>query len=252
MKSLPRWAGDERIWPETPAGESDWMKHRIAKYPKFSFFPILVFLVGVAPPSIEPVSRHGFFEAEVRIDPATLHLAGNRDASVILLEFSDYRCPSCMKFNMTVLPHLRQTFIDPGKIAYAFVDAPLSTTDRGILLPRAAFCAAKQGHFWDFHDWLFLHPTHAGIEAVQAAAKAVSLDLPALETCLSSEESKRIVLASQETAQRLGVSATPAFFVGWRKSENLYAGKWVRGAEHYFVYRYLIEKALRAVEGSAH
>ncbi len=228
------------------------MKSRIVKYLGFSLFPLFLLLAGTAAPSIERVSSRGFFEAELRIDPATLHLAGNRDAGVILIEFSDYRCPSCMKFNMTVLPHLKQTFIDPGKIAYAFVDAPLSTTDRGILLPRAAFCAAKQGRFWEFHDWLFLHPTRSGNEAVKAGARALSLDLSALETCLSSEESKRVVLASQEAAQRLGVSATPAFFIGWRKSENLYSGKWVRGAEHYFVYRYLIEKSLRAVEESAH
>ena len=218
------------------------LRKPIGRHFLFCLLPLL--LAGAAAPAIEQHASQGFFEVELRIDRDTLHMAGNRKADVILLEFSDYRCPSCIKFNMTVKPLLRQEYVTPGKIAYAFVDAPLSTTDRGILLARAAFCAGQQGRFWELHDWLFLHPALSGNGAVDRAVEELALDRDPFSACLSDEASKQAVLASQEIAGNLGVSATPVFFVGWRISDDLYRGKWIRGAEHYFVYRYLIEKAL--------
>ena len=43
---------------------------------------------------------------------------GNRDAKVILIEYSSLTCPHCSYFHKEVYPELQKKYIDTGKIAY--------------------------------------------------------------------------------------------------------------------------------------
>jgi len=52
-----------------------------------------------------------------QIDTLDLVL-GNREAEVILIEYSSPTCPHCSYFHKEVLPKLKEKYLDTGKIAY--------------------------------------------------------------------------------------------------------------------------------------
>lgn len=43
---------------------------------------------------------------------------GNRDASVVLFDYSSVTCTHCAQFDRSVFPKIKEEFIDTGKIAY--------------------------------------------------------------------------------------------------------------------------------------
>src|SRR5262249_48948425 len=79
-------------------------------------------------------------------------IRGAADASVTLVEFSDFHCPFCKRVQPT-LAELLKTY--PGKVKLVYRDLPLDGLHpqaRGAA--EAARCAQDQGKFWEYHDVL--------------------------------------------------------------------------------------------------
>src|SRR5690606_35254580 len=79
-------------------------------------------------------------------DPAI----GPEDAPVVIVEFSDFRCPYCKRFRDETLPVLLEEYGDQIRVVYR--DFPVVG---GEVAAIAAECANKQGEFWAYHDALF-------------------------------------------------------------------------------------------------
>ncbi len=95
-------------------------------------------------------------------DVAVGHLPvrGNKNASVTVIEFSDFQCPFCEQFYKTTYPQLKKEYIDTGKIAFYYRHFPL-TNIHPLAVPaaNASECANEQGKFWEYHDLLFQNQT---------------------------------------------------------------------------------------------
>jgi protein-disulfide isomerase len=97
----------------------------------------------------------------VTIDAQKLSAApmeGNKDAKVQVVEFSDFQCPFCGKFYSDAYSQLKKDYIDTGKIAFYFMDFPLSFHPNAPKAAEAAHCAADQkGNvgFFQMHNKLF-------------------------------------------------------------------------------------------------
>ena len=59
----------------------------------------------------------------VEIDLTGIPIVGDKDAEVVIVEFSDYQCPFCKRVRPTIWRLIDEY---KGKIAYAFIDFPLS------------------------------------------------------------------------------------------------------------------------------
>ena len=95
------------------------------------------------------------FTVNVAKDPAK----GPADATVTLIEFTDYQCPYCARHIRSVLPQLTKDFIDTGKIRYVLRDFPLASIHKDAAKAHeAAHCAGEQGQYWEMHHQLFAHP----------------------------------------------------------------------------------------------
>ena len=82
---------------------------------------------------------------------------------------------------------------------------------------EAARCAGAQGKFWEYHDLLFERvPRHAP-EALEQYARELALDGPAFVRCLDGGVYRDAVAGDIEEGRRLGVTATPTFFINGRK-----------------------------------
>lgn len=81
-------------------------------------------------------------------DPAK----GPEDASVLIVEFSDYQCPYCGRFARETLPSLLEEYGD--QVRFVYRDFPiLGRASVGAAL--AAECADDQDQYWAYHDLLF-------------------------------------------------------------------------------------------------
>jgi predicted DsbA family dithiol-disulfide isomerase len=146
---------------------------------------------------------------EVTYDPARFR--GPSDAPVVIVEFSDFQCPFCLRAVPTV-----QAVLDKygSRVAHAYRDFPLDELHpQARKAAEAAHCAAAQGKFWEYRQLLFDSFGKLDRKTLSAHARAIGLTLPSFDTCLDSGEYADAVQKDYEEGQRLGVNGTPAFFV---------------------------------------
>jgi protein-disulfide isomerase len=81
---------------------------------------------------------------------------GNRNAEVMIIEFSDFQCPFCRAFYTNTLPLIESEYLDTGKAVLVHKEFPLiaihpGAEDYGL----AAKCAGEQGAWREMHDKIF-------------------------------------------------------------------------------------------------
>jgi protein-disulfide isomerase len=74
-------------------------------------------------------------------------------------------------------------------------------------------CAARQGKFWEYADYVFANQEKLRDGLVDRAAADVGLDAASYGQCLSGRETASEVAADQAEAARVGVEGTPYFYV---------------------------------------
>ncbi len=167
---------------------------------------------------------------EVNADDDPAH--GREDASVVMIEFSDFNCPYCGSFARETLPLLRETYAD--QIRFVYRDLPI-LGDSSLQAAIAAECANEQGAFWEYHDLLFENQDNFNQEMFIGFAEELELDVDQFTTCQNDEGVRNEVIADYAEAQRLGVSGTPTFFINGRR---------VVGAQPYEVFQGVIDEEL--------
>jgi len=161
-------------------------------------------VVHLQPP---PVVR-----ASISIDGAPIR--GAKDASVTLVEFSDFHCPFCNRAQATLKQVLERY---PGKVKLVYRDFPLERLHpQARNAAEAARCANAQGMFWEYHDVLYAKAPRGAPDDLRRYAEQVNLDVPKFEQCLASGAHRAGIQRDIDEGSRLGVTGTPAFFVNGR------------------------------------
>ena len=83
---------------------------------------------------------------------------GNNNASIAIVEFADYQCPFCAKFNNETKNDLIDNYVNSGIARFVFKDFVVNDLPKdklSTLAAEASYCAAEQNKFWDFHDEVF-------------------------------------------------------------------------------------------------
>ncbi|MEO8083752.1 MAG: thioredoxin domain-containing protein [Ardenticatenales bacterium] len=155
----------------------------------------------------------------------TLPETGDADAPLLILEFSDYRCPFCKQFFDETLPDVRKNWIDTGKVRLQFYDLPL--TNHGypaVIGAELAHCAGEQGEYWAMHDVLYeafdaltdvvdLKDEEKSITDMLKAGEKAGLDNDKLKECVESKRYRPIVAELASTALEKEINGTPWFIL---------------------------------------
>lgn len=159
---------------------------------------------------------------------------GNKDAKVVLIEYSDYECPYCLKHTKT-MQQIADEYGD--KVAIVFRNFPLSFHANAQKAAEAAECAAEQGKFWQMHDKLFDLNEQGQFTSdnFKSAAKSLGLNTGDFNECLDSGRMASEIAQDMSGGQRAGVSGTPATFIN---------GGFVSGAQPYEVFKGAIDQIL--------
>lgn len=98
-----------------------------------------------------------FDQVSVEFNPAGFNEAeqpyiGDRNAPVTIVEFSDYKCPACKRWNEEVLPELKREYLDTGKAVLYMIDYPFLAPDSNLAaLAGETLYQQNQTYFWTYH-----------------------------------------------------------------------------------------------------
>ncbi len=142
---------------------------------------------------------------------------GDPHAKVVIVEYSDFQCPSCALVEPTI-HSLLETY--KGKIRLIYKYYPLTKVHPNAMpAAHAADCAADQKKFWPYHDRLFdtqkaWAPLANPTTSFMAIAQDVKLDIPQFTSCYA--DPSRVTGIEQDAKEGAvrEVAATPTFFVG--------------------------------------
>ena len=139
---------------------------------------------------------------------------GKSDAAIGILEFSDLQCPYCRDFHVSLLPRLKEIYVDTGIAQYIYKDYPLRMHREAVPAALAARCAGAQGKYWLMQDRLFANQEHLGGALYRQLAQALELDAKQFESCLSDRAQLQGIYRDLMQGRHLGVSATPTIMLG--------------------------------------
>ena len=165
---------------------------------------------------------------------------GNKNAKVIMVEFSDFQCPFSKRAFERNFPRIKEEYIDKGKLVYYFFDFPLAFHEQATIAAIAARCAGEQGKFWEMHDLLFEKQEEwsgkeDAKEIFKKYAKQIGLNEEQFNSCIDNEKYKDKVQADYNYGSRIGIRGTPTFFIN---------GKKIVGAQPYEKFKQAIEEEL--------
>jgi len=182
------------------------------KLPHKILVTAVVVILGVA--AILSARLLFFTQDQGPLTPRSLRFRGNPGAPVQIIEYFDFRCAPCgqgAKWIKNVLPKY------PGKIYLEVRHFPLHLS-HGALEARFAECALAQGKFWEIHDRLMASQQKWMKEVSPEKfflkmAKEAGLDEKKLTACWADPHLYDAIIAMKNEGQRLGVNATPTYFV---------------------------------------
>jgi protein-disulfide isomerase len=165
---------------------------------------------------------------------------GNPNAPVKIIEYADFQCPYCMHYWQETEPQIIQNYVAIGKVYYEYRSVGGFISPESADAANAAYCAADQNKFWEYHDILFANWTgeNAGDftpDKLRQYASAIHLNLDQFNTCLSVGVHSDQVSKDVADAKAAGVTGTPAFIVN---------GKLMEGAQPYSTFQQTIDALL--------
>jgi protein-disulfide isomerase len=169
---------------------------------------------------------------------------GRADAPVTMVEFNDYQCPFCRRFEADTFPQLKKNFIDTGKVRYVVRDLPLDIHPNALPASEAVHCAAEQNKFWQMHDAIMQDTaTDLSADAILKYGEKVNLEMTAFNACINAKKFAADIQRDTAEANTLGISGTPSFVIGKSASDQI-DGVRVVGAVPYSVFESAINDKL--------
>ena len=166
-------------------------------------------------PNFKPVGEIVVPEVVARPN-AVENKAGDPNAPVKIIEYSDFQCPFCARFWTDTERQIMETYVATGKVYFeyrsvgGFIGGPGGESARAA---EAAYCAADQGKFWEMHDIIFSNQTaeNAGDftdKRLLAFAEKIGLDSSTFEDCFSGGKYEDRLNQDAQDAQRDITSAS--------------------------------------------
>lgn len=157
---------------------------------------------------------------------------GSATAPVTIVEFTDYQCPFCRRFQAEGWPALERNYVASGKVRFIVRDLPLEIHSAARPAAEAAHCAGEQGQFWPMHEALLARDMQLDGPSVVARAQALGLDVPRFRQCVLSNKYEVAIVRNAAQATALGVNGTPTFIIG-RVTDGQLNGVRIAGAVPY-------------------
>lgn len=139
---------------------------------------------------------------------------GGANASVTIVEFTDFECPSCAA-TQPVLEEVVKEFGDRVKlVAHSF---PLDQHKHAFKAAEAAEAAREQGKYWEYATLLFKNQKELEADKLKEYASQAGLDRKRFDAALDSSRFADKVKHELSEGDRVGIDSTPSIFVNGKR-----------------------------------
>lgn len=163
---------------------------------------------------------------------------GSEAAPVQIVNFDDLECPYCGRLHGELFPALMARYGDKVRIVYK--DFPIEQHPWALRAAVDTNCLAAQSTpgYWEAVDYIHAHGSELGADpknpkiektlarasdqldtVTRQQATALKLDVPKLNACLAKQD-VTAVNASKDLGVKLGIEATPTFFINGDKFDG--------------------------------
>ncbi len=169
---------------------------------------------------------------------------GALDAPVVMVEYSDFRCPFCGAYARKTQPEIIKKYVDSGQLRIEWRDLPM-LGEESVNGAVAARAAAEQGLFWEFNDAIYAAAPERGKaelndqELLALAGRVGIPDMAKFTTDMKSPELLALVKADLAEGTGLGLNSTPTFVIN---------NQAIPGAQPMEIFTQVIEEALAKVK----
>ena len=140
---------------------------------------------------------------------------GNPEASVVLVEYSDFQCPACGAAQ-AIVSQVLEKYID--KIKFEYHHFPLTSIHKNAYrAAEAAECAGDQKKFWEYHDLLYTHQENLQLTDLENYVQQINIDLELWSDCMSTHAKKYAIDKDISDAKIQNINSTPTFFLNGQK-----------------------------------
>lgn len=144
-------------------------------------------------------------------------LRGNKNADIVLVEYSDYECPFCKRFHET----MQQVMKEYGnKVAWVYRHYPLPFHANAQMQSEAAECVGEVGgneKFWTYSDMIYEKTQSTGTSFDKAAmvnmAGEIGVNKAKVQSCLDSGKYTQKVQDQMNSGATAGVQGTPGTII---------------------------------------
>lgn len=140
------------------------------------------------------------------VDAGRDHIRGDKDATISVIEYSDFECPFCARHH----PTLVQLIEENDDVNWVYRHFPLSFHANAQPAAEASECAADLGGndaFWKFTD--LVYEQGADKTKFSEYAGTAGLNVAAFDACLSSGKFTQYVNDQMAEGSAAGVNGTP-------------------------------------------
>lgn len=156
------------------------------------------------------------------------HIRGDKDADVVLIEYSDLECPFSKRFH----PTMQQVLKDYGnKVAWVYRQYPLSFHQNAQKEAEATECVNELGGndaFWSYVDKIFEKTTSNGtgfaLDQLGPLAVEVGVNQQSFQQCLDSGKYAKQIQDEETAGTKAGVNGTPGIFIVAKNGKNDFIG----------------------------
>ena len=154
------------------------------------------------------------FTAILLPSAAFAYSLGNSNAPVKVVEYSDFQCPWCRKFELYSLPYIYKAFIKKGYVYWSFKDYPLVNIHP--FAYKAAEYADCSGKFYMHARYVLYRYQSSWDVTGNIYAFLKSKDFPyikSIRACVKSGYPVSKIRRDMERGNALGIDSTPTFLI---------------------------------------
>lgn len=140
------------------------------------------------------------------------HIIGDKNAKVVIVDYSDLECPFCKSFHNS----LKKITADNSKnVAWVYRHFPLDIHPKARKEAEASECANELGGanaFWKFVDRIYsVTPSNNGLDPAELTktAQTIGLDTAKFKACLDSGKYAQKIEEQYQSAIKAGGRGTP-------------------------------------------
>ena len=163
------------------------------------------------------------------VDIAGQPMLGESDAPVTVVEFGDFKCPSCKAWGEMVYPQLVADYVETGDVKFSYINVLFHGNESvvGSLAAEAVYEQSPES-YWSFHKALFAaQPTEnhdaawlTPDKALEVAAEFPAIDPIQMTADMEEQETMDKVEVDKALVEEHEVAMTPTIVVNGQTLED--------------------------------